>query len=103
MDRCGVHANNDLLPELSRVTNIDLVAVCDLDEAKAEKACKIYGLEKYTDFISLFKKEEFDAVIVVGPPELHLKVSELALTKKIHVFCEKTFSTSFKRCKDLQT
>ena len=99
---CGVHANNDLLPELSRVTNIELVAVCDLDEGKAEKACKLYGFkEKYTDYISLFEKEEFDAVIVVGPPELHLKVSELALTKNIHVFCEKPLALHLKDVKRL--
>ena len=99
---CGAHANNDLLPELSRVTNIELVAVCDLDEVKVKKACQQYGFnKKYTDYTALFEKEEFDAVIVVGPPSLHFKVSELALSKNIHVFSEKPLALQLKDIKRL--
>ena len=85
-----MHASRDLLPELCKVINIELTAICDLIEKKAKEASKRFGFNSYyDDYNLLFDKEKIDAVFVVGPPKLHENVALIALNKGIHVFTEK--------------
>lgn len=69
---------------------VEIVAVCDIDEAKLERASKRYGVsETFTDYREMLKMKELDAVNVCTPNYLHHPISIAALEAGKHVLCEK--------------
>lgn len=69
--------------------NAELVCVADVDEEKAKKTSKEFGVNYYTDFRELVGIEEIDSVIVCVPNKYHAPVTIEALNNGKHVFCEK--------------
>jgi len=67
----------------------ELVAVCDLDRARAEKVAGEYGIEAFTDIESFLKSAGVEAVSVCLPNYLHFPGSRQVLLAGKHVFCEK--------------
>lgn len=72
----------------------DIVAVCDVDAGRAEKAKydKDIGKEKadtYTDYRKLLERKDIDVVSVVTPDHWHVKIAIEALQAGKHVFCQK--------------
>jgi myo-inositol 2-dehydrogenase / D-chiro-inositol 1-dehydrogenase len=91
---CGVHSSTAILPAL-RHAGIRLVAVCDLDLERAESARRRFGAQfVYGSVDDLLARGDLDAVIVVGPPELHVSAGVAALDSGRHVFVEKPPGTS---------
>ncbi len=87
---CGNHANARLYPATKLVQEIDLVAVCDLDRAKAEATAKRWGVPTfYTDLDAMLADEQLDAVVICGPPQMHVSVGKHCLAKGLHIFVEK--------------
>ena len=86
---CGRHAEQMLLPQLVR-QNIELVGVCDLNEAAARDIARRYGVPLATT-----RHEELLAIpglevvgMAVGPVP-HRDLSIAALQRGCHVFMEK--------------
>jgi len=75
---------------LRRVDGVDLVAVCDVDEARARELGG--GAATYTDWRELLDGESPDAVFVCTPPMLHREMTVEALGRGIHVYLEKPVS-----------
>lgn len=91
---CGVHSTSSILPSL-RHARIRLVAVCDLDLDRAEFARRQFGAEKaYGAVDEMLARTDLDAVLVVGPPGLHVSAGIAALESGRHVFIEKPPGTS---------
>ena len=73
----------------------ELVAVCDICEAKAKEASQLYGGNVYTDYKELFAKEKLDAVHICLPHYLHTVVAMDAFKCGIHVISEKPMSIRY--------
>lgn len=89
---CGGIANGKHLPGLSKVKEVELVAFCDLDIEKAEKAAKEYGVENakvYKDYKHLLKDKEIEVIHVCTPNRSHSFITIDALEAGKHVMCEK--------------
>lgn len=89
---CGGIANGKHLPGLSKVKEVELVAFCDLDIEKAEKAAKEYGVENakvYKDYKQLLKDKEIEVIHVCTPNRSHSFITIDALEAGKHVMCEK--------------
>ena len=73
------------------VPDINLIAVCDLYQARLERAKSLWGntLLTTTDYNVLLQNEDIDAVIIATPDHLHKKISVDALKADKHVYCEK--------------
>jgi len=73
------------------VPDINLIAVCDLYQARLERAKSLWGntLLATTDYNVLLQNEDIDAVIIATPDHLHKKISVDALKADKHVYCEK--------------
>jgi predicted dehydrogenase len=91
---CGSHAYRNIYPCLQFLP-IDLVAVCDLNQQKADLFKKKFGATKeYTDYKKMLAEEKIDGVIVVvgfaddGTP-LYLPIVDTILKKGIPVWFEK--------------
>ncbi len=91
---CGVHCTTAILPSL-RHAGVRLTAVCDLDRERAELARRRFGAGfAYRSVEEVLARDDLDAVIVVGPPELHVSAGVAALQSGRHVFVEKPPGTS---------
>ncbi|WML46944.1 Gfo/Idh/MocA family oxidoreductase [Neobacillus sp. PS3-34] len=91
---CGSIAQYRHLPEYQLNKNVELVAVCDINEERAKKIAGKYGVTHYTSYEALLKSGEVDAVSVCTPNYLHAPITIAALEAGIHVLCEKPMATS---------
>ncbi|NYZ76219.1 Gfo/Idh/MocA family oxidoreductase [Candidatus Micrarchaeota archaeon] len=71
----------------AQIEKVQLVGIADPDPQKAELA-KQYGVEFYTDYKELLKKD-LDAVSIVVPTTLHAQVALDAIRSGINVLVEK--------------
>jgi predicted dehydrogenase len=87
---CGNHSRGALQPGLARLPHFDYVAACDLEEAVAADCARRYGAGAvYTDYRHMLDEVRPEAVLVVGPPQLHLEAGLEAAARGIHLFVEK--------------
>ncbi|MDQ0246399.1 putative dehydrogenase [Bacillus fengqiuensis] len=91
---CGSIAQHRHLPEHAMNENVELVAVCDINEERAKEVAEKYGVKAYTSYEELVQSGEVDAVSVCTPNYLHAPVSIAALNAGVHVLCEKPMATS---------
>ena len=87
---CGNHSRGALQPALARLPHFDYVAACDLEEALAADCARRYGAGAvHTDYRRMLDDVKPEAVLVVGPPQLHLEAGLEAAARGIHLFVEK--------------
>jgi predicted dehydrogenase len=98
---CGGIANGKHLPALAQVETVALVAFCDLELARAEKAKQKYGTADavvFTDYQELLKLD-LDAVHVLTPNSSHAPLTIAALEAGCHVMCEKPMAKTSEEAK----
>jgi myo-inositol 2-dehydrogenase/D-chiro-inositol 1-dehydrogenase len=99
---CGLHSTTAILPSL-RHAGVRLTAVCDLDAERAENARRQFGAQfAYRSTDDLLSRDDLDAIVVVGPPELHVSAGIAALQSGHHVFIEKPPGTSLAEAVSIQ-
>ncbi len=77
---------------------IEVVGICDLVRAKAEKAAEKYGITKiYDDMFELFADERVDIVLNITRPYEHYGVTKAALLAGKHVYSEKPLAATFEQ------
>ncbi len=83
---CANHIN-----ALTRLDNVKIVALCDINTAKAEKVKAQYALDSviYDSYEKMLESEALDAVHVATPHYLHAPMAISALSHDINVFLEK--------------
>jgi UDP-N-acetylglucosamine 3-dehydrogenase len=91
---CGSIAQHRHLPEYQVNPNVELTAVCDINQERAIEVAEKYAVLSYTDYNELLKSGEVDAVSVCTPNYLHAPITIAALEAGLHVLCEKPMATS---------
>lgn len=89
---CGGIANGKHMPSLSKLSDVEMVAFCDIVLEKAEKAKEKYGTpdaKVYTDYQELLKDPEIEVIHVCTPNRSHAPISIDSLHAGKHVMCEK--------------
>ena len=80
---------------LKSLPGIKVVAVCDLDEAKARAFAQHWGVPSfYRDLAAMLESEKPDVVHVLLPPPAHASACHTCLTAGSHIFVEKPFCDS---------
>ena len=73
----------------------EVIAVCDVDEARALRFAEEHGIEEvYTDYAEMLEGAEIDVVDIATPTYLHASMALLAVEAGKHVHCEKPFCRS---------
>jgi predicted dehydrogenase len=72
----------------------DIVAVCDVDSSRVEKAKQDPQIGKgkadgYEDYRQVLERDDIDVVSIVTPDHWHVKIAVEALEAGKHVFCQK--------------
>ena len=92
---CGAHSRNALQPNLARLTCFDYVAACDLQEDLAVDCARRFGARShYTDHRRMLDECDPEAVLVVGPPQMHHQLGLECVRRGLHVFVEKPTATT---------
>lgn len=86
----GRFANNQHLPNLSRIDGVDLVAIADVNEQAARDTAGRFDIpHTYTDAHEMLDKEGIDALWSIVPAFARTDVEAAAAAKGIHIFSEK--------------
>jgi predicted dehydrogenase len=79
----------------------DLVAVVDLDEARAGEVVRLYGGSVYTDHQAMLSEVRPDLVSVAVPTKEHHRVGLCALEAGCHVLVEKPIAATLEQGRDM--
>src|SRR5204863_1224600 len=98
----GRQCTASLMPGIPYIPELDLVAVCDLKRELAEANARRFGAPAvYTDFPAMLREQSPDAVMVVGPPQMHEEIGLAVLEAGCHLFIEKPASPTVEGAKRL--
>ena len=91
----GAGPERILLPGLTSLHEVNLVAACDLNAEARNRVARNWRIPKtYSDPSEMLAAEKPDLVVLGTPPKTHHKLSLLALDHGAHLLCEKPFMTS---------
>ena len=99
---CGFFAQNHLHAwrDLAAEGLVELAAVCDLDEAKAARAAREFGVPRhYADAAAMLAAERPDFVDIVTTMPSHRKLVELAAGHGVPAIVQKPFAPSLGDCR----
>ncbi len=80
-----------LMTQLKEVT---LVAVCDVDAARAQQVGEQLKVPFFTSFDAMLEQVPMDAVYIATPVEHHFSLARRAILESKHVLLEKMMTTS---------
>jgi predicted dehydrogenase len=91
---CGFFSRNhlnswkDLEPE-----GADVVAVCDVDPAKAKAAAETFGIPHwYSDAETMFRERNLGLVDIVTRMDTHVELAEMAMRHRVPMIVQKPFA-----------
>ena len=93
---CGVIAKTHL-EAIKKVPSIELVMVCDPDEAAARAMALSHPCCFSIDSKEVFQDSGIDAVLICAPPAFHYDLTRQAMLAGKHVLCEKPFTVSLRQ------
>jgi predicted dehydrogenase len=86
----------------SQTPDAKLMAICDVDEAKARAKAQAFNIPRvYTDFRAMIEQEKLDAVDIVTPVGSHAPLTRLAADAGLHVCCQKPLTPTVKEADEL--
>lgn len=100
---CGSIAELAHFPSIKRTEDIELIAVCDINEETAKKAKEKWEAKfSYTDYKAMLKERgNLDAVIIASPPKFHFEQGVACAEKGLHLLIEKPLTVTNKEAWDL--
>jgi predicted dehydrogenase len=82
--------------------HFDVVAICDLDAAKAHEVAAAYGIPRVcTSLDDLCAADDIDVIDICTPPHLHFAQIQQALAAHKHTICEKPLVNSLAEVDEL--
>ncbi|MDA0833507.1 MAG: Gfo/Idh/MocA family oxidoreductase [Planctomycetota bacterium] len=80
---------------LSGVSSENIVALCDIDDMRLDKAAASYpDAKKFNNCLDLLEMNDLDGVVVSTPDHMHAIPVATALRKKLPTYCEKPLTHS---------
>lgn len=84
------------IPNFSALPNVENVAICDVNEERAQALAAETGIKKvYADYRTMLAKAKPDITVVATPNAFHKEQAIAALEAGSHVLCEKPIAPSY--------
>ena len=80
---------------IGSISEVELVACCDIKKDRADSAAQEYGIKAYTSYEEMLDTEHLDAVHLCLPHYLHSKVALAAFERGVHVLTEKPMDIDY--------
>ena len=95
----GMLAQHQHIPNLLKLDNAELYAICDLDRELLDELGDYYGVERRViDYKEILADPEIDGVIIVTKADLHAPLTLEALAAGKHVYVEKPLAETVEEC-----
>lgn len=101
---CGGIANGKHLPSLQKISEVNIVAFCDIEIEKAQAAAEQYGTNDakvYEDYKLLLENDDIDVIHVCTPNSSHKALTVASLDAGKHVMCEKPMAKTTEEAKEM--
>jgi myo-inositol 2-dehydrogenase / D-chiro-inositol 1-dehydrogenase len=97
----GNFSNTFIYPQLAR-HEVELAAVCDLVEEKAQAAAAMYGFARvYTDFEKMLDEQQPDAVFCIGAKNMHYTVGIQVIERGFPVYVQKPPAATVEQTREM--
>lgn len=90
---CGRISKNHFGSIKAHESNIELIAVCDIDPQILATATAEHGVKGYQHLEIMLQQEQLDLVVLCTPSGLHSAQAKVAARYKAHVMTEKPMAT----------
>src|SRR5438094_63964 len=98
----GSMANTVHYPSLASFDDVEIAAICDLNEARLNATADKYGVERRcSDYRKMVEEIAPDAVYAIGPPDTMYSVWVWLLQHKLNLFIEKPMGMSAHQARSL--
>ena len=84
---------------LDELTDVELIAVCDVNRERAKAVSEKYGLKSYEESLEMYRKEDIDAVTICVWSSRLAEEALKALKYGKHVLVEKPMANSVREAK----
>ncbi|MEM2240445.1 MAG: Gfo/Idh/MocA family oxidoreductase [Candidatus Bathyarchaeia archaeon] len=98
---CGGIMRGCHIPILAKMSNVKLVAFCDVEIGRARELAQTYKANAYADYRDMLLRERLDAVFIAVPPYAHGFEVEV-VEKGIHIFVEKPVALDLDTAKQVE-
>ena len=86
----GVHANMVHYPSLASMKDVEIVAICDINEERLKKTADKYEIKlRFKDYREMLSRVKLDAIYVIMPPHILYDIVVDCLKRGLNVFIEK--------------
>lgn len=85
------------LRTIRAVPEAEIVALCDINEARVSSVARPLGAAVHTDGPRMIEREKLDALYICVPPHAHGDLEIRAADKGLHLFVEKPVNLSIER------
>ena len=89
------------LPLLVERPDVEVVALADRDEHRANQLARRFGVPRVTETELLIREEEVDAIVLCTPNHVHESMAVAALEAGRHVLVERPFATTPEACAEI--
>jgi predicted dehydrogenase len=90
------------IPLLKRMEDVELVALCDIDEAKASFIANKFKIKNvYDDIDYLLRKEKLDGIFICTPNHLHYPMVLAAIQQGVPALIEKPVALNAQQAKKI--
>ncbi len=99
----GNIAQSAHLPAYIQRDDIELVAICDLNLERAQKAAEKFGIQAaYGSFDEMLQKEQFDALDICVWNRSHSAIAIPAAQAGKHILCEKPLALNIEHAREME-
>jgi len=85
----------------NELDGVELVSVCDADEARGRKIAKLYKVPYFQTFDEMLREVDLDVVSIAVPTAHHLDVARPVIERGISVLVEKPIELTVQKGKEL--
>jgi len=86
----GSMANRVHYPSLASFSDVEIVAICDLDQGRLNSTADKYGVEgRYTEYRRMIEETTPDAVYAIGQPHIMYDIWVWCLRQRLNLYIEK--------------
>ena len=93
------------LKALAAHPEVDIVGLADVDRGRLDAALKLYpGARGYSDWREMFRELDggFDSVSVSTPDHMHAPISQAAMARSKHIYCQKPLTRTVAEARGLR-
>lgn len=98
----GAIAQVTHIPLWKKISEVELLAVCDINKTKAQWVADRFKIPHvFDDMDDLFKMEQIEAVDICTPTQSHMPIAISALSSGKHVLVEKPMARNYEESKKM--